>query len=133
MKYKITLKGIVYEVEVEKGEAIVLDEYEAMAPAPAVIAAAPVAIAAAPAAVAAAPAAAAATGAGDPVPAPLPGAIVNVKASVGQTVKEGETVIILEAMKMENEIPAPKAGKIVSILVSKGQTVASGDILFEIA
>ncbi|MFI3229421.1 MAG: biotin/lipoyl-containing protein [Bacillota bacterium] len=132
MKYKITLKGIVYEVEVEKGEAIVLDEYEAMAPAPAVVAAAPVAVAAAPVAIAA-PAAAAATGAGDPVPAPLPGAIVNVKASVGQTVKEGETVLILEAMKMENEIPAPKAGKIVSILVSKGQTVASGDILFEIA
>ncbi len=131
MKYKITLKGIVYEVEVEKGEAIVLDEYEAAAPAPAAKAAA-VAVAA-PAAVAAAPAASAATGAGDPVGSPLPGAIVAVKASVGQTVKEGETVMILEAMKMENEIPAPKAGKIVSILVSKGQTVAQGDVLFEIA
>ncbi len=131
MKYKITLKGIVYEVEVEKGEAIVLDEYEAMAPA-APVAAAP-AMVAAPASAPAPVAASSATGAGDPVPSPLPGAIVALKASVGQTVAEGETVMILEAMKMENEIPAPKAGKIVSILVSKGQTVAQGDVLFEIA
>lgn len=129
MKYKVTLKGTTYEVEVEKGEAILLDEYEAKAPA---APAAPAPAAAAPAA-APAPAPAAAAGAGDPVPSPLPGTVLAVKAQVGQAVKAGEAVMIIEAMKMENEIPAPKDGKITSILTPKGTSVDTGTVLFTIA
>ena len=126
MKYKVTLKGTTYEVEVEKGEAILLDEYEAKAPA-APAAAAPVAAAPAPVA---APAPAA--GAGDPVPSPLPGTVLDVKTQVGQAVKAGDAVMIIEAMKMENEIPAPKDGKITSILAPKGTSVDTGTVLFTI-
>ena len=126
MKYKVTLNNRVYEVEVEAGKAMLLDEYEAVAPsAPA--AAAPVAaapVAAAP--VAAAPAAPAITGAGDAVKAPMPGTILKVNVQNGQAVKEGDVLVVLEAMKMENEILAPKAGTITQVLVSKGSTVDTG-------
>ena len=117
MKYKVTLNGRTYEVEVEAGKAMLLSEYEAIAPAPA--AAAPVA-----AAPAAAPAAAgvAVTG-GNNVTAPMPGNILKVNVSVGQTVKEGDVLVVLEAMKMENEIFAPKAGTVAQVLVQKGSTV----------
>ena len=122
MKYKVTLKGRTYEVEVEAGEAILLDEYEAIAPsAPA---AAPAA--AAPAAAPAAPAAPVVTGAGDPVNAPMPGNILKVNVTAGQAVKAGEVLCILEAMKMENEIMAPKDGTVTQVLVSKGSTVDTG-------
>ena len=122
MKYKVTLKGRTYEVEVEAGEAILLDEYEAIAPsAPA--AAVP---AAAPAPAAAAPAAPAVTGAGDPVNAPMPGNILKVNVSQGQAVKSGDVLCVLEAMKMENEIMAPKDGTVTQVLVSKGSTVDTG-------
>lgn len=133
MKYKVTLNGKTYEVEVEKGEAVLLKEYEAAAPAAPV--AAPVATApAAPAAPAAAPAAASVQlGAGTAVNAPLPGTVLQIKASVGQAVKAGETVMIIEAMKMENEIGAPKDGKITSVVVQKGAAVKAGDPLFTIA
>lgn len=133
MKYKVTLNGKTYEVEVEKGEAVLLKEYEAAAPAAPV--AAPVATApAAPAAPAAAPAAASVQlGAGTAVNAPLPGTVLQIKASVGQAVKAGETVMIIEAMKMENEIVAPKDGKITSVVVQKGAAVNAGDPLFTIA
>ena len=128
MKYKVTLNGRTYEVEVEAGKAILLDEYEAIAPAPA--AAAPVAAAApAAAAPAAAPAAPAVTGAGDPVNAPMPGNILKVNVTAGQAVKEGELLVVLEAMKMENEIFAPKAGTVAQVLVSKGSTVDTGATL----
>lgn len=129
MKYKVTLNGKIYEVEVEKGEAVLLKEYEAAAPAaaPAAAAAAPVA----PAPVQAAPAAQ--LGAGTAVNAPLPGTVLQVKASVGQAVKAGETVMIIEAMKMENEIVAPKDGKITSVVAQKGAAVNAGDPLFTIA
>ena len=60
----------------------------------------------------------------------MPGNIIEVRANVGDTVAEGDVVIILEAMKLENEIMAPCAGKILSINVSKGDMVNSGDILF---
>ena len=125
MKYKVTLNGRTHEVEVEAGKAMLLDEYEAIAPAPA--AAAPVAAAApAAAAPAAAPAAPAVTGAGDPVNAPMPGNILKVNVKAGDKVKSGTVLVVLEAMKMENEIMAPKDGTVTQVLVSKGSTVDTG-------
>ena len=127
MKYKVTLKGRTYEVEMEAGEAILLDEYEAVAPSAPAAAPAAAAPAAAPApAAAAAPAAPAVTGAGDPVNAPMPGNILKVNVSQGQAVKSGDVLCVLEAMKMENEIMAPKNGTVTQVLVSKGSTVDTG-------
>ncbi len=124
MKYKVTLNGRTYEVEVEAGKAMLLDEYEAIAPAPAAPAASPTA---APAAAApAAPAAPAVTGAGDPVNAPMPGNILKVNVKAGDAVKAGTVLVVLEAMKMENEIMAPKDGTVTQVLVSKGSTVDTG-------
>ena len=128
MKYKVTLRGKTYEVEVEAGEAILLDEYEAVAPAPA---AAPVAAAPAAAPVAAAPAPAAAPTAapvagGEQVVSPMPGNILDIKVSVGQKVSSGDILIILEAMKMENEIVAPHDATIAQIITTKGAVVDTG-------
>ena len=97
MKYKVTLNGRTYEVEVEAGKAMLVDEYEAYAPAPAAPAA-PAAAPAAPAAPAASPAAALA--AGEVVKAPMPGVVLKVQVQQGQAVKAGQVLIILEAMKM---------------------------------
>ena len=124
MKYKVTLNGRTYEVEVEAGKAMLLDEYEAIAPAPAAAAAPVAAPAAAPAA--AAPAAPVVTGAGEAINAPMPGNILKVNVQNGQAVKAGEVLVVLEAMKMENEIMAPKAGTVTQVLVSKGSTVDTG-------
>ena len=131
MKYKITLKGTTYEVEVEKGEAMILDEYEAKSPVPpAPVAAAPVAVAAAPAAAPAAAAPApAAVAAGTVVPAPLPGNVFAIKVKEGDAVKAGDVLIVIEAMKMENEVCAPSDGVVKQIAVSKGAMVATGDTL----
>ena len=129
MKYKVTLNGRTYEVEVEAGKAMLLDEYEAVVPsAPA---AAPAAVAAAPVAAAptAAPAAPAAPVAGEAVTAPMPGTILKVNVTAGQAVKEGDLLVVLEAMKMENEIFAPKAGTIAQVLVNKGSSVDTGAAL----
>lgn len=135
MKYKITLKGKTYEVEVEQGEAMIVDEYAAYAPAPAAPAA-PVAVpspAAAPAAPAAPAAAApAAVAAGTPVASPLPGNVLAVKVSVGDAVKAGQVLMLIEAMKMENEVVAPSDGVVKQIVVNKGATVATGDTLLVI-
>ena len=128
MKYKITLKGTTYEVEVEKGEAMILDEYEAKSPVPpAPAAAAPVA--AAPVAAAPAAAAPAAVAAGTPVTSPLPGNIFAIKVKEGDAVKAGDVLIVIEAMKMENEVCAPSDGVVKQIAVSKGAMVATGDTL----
>ena len=127
MKYKITLNDRVYEVEVEKGVAEVVKEYDYVAPAPVAVpvAAAP---AAAPAAPAPAPAPVAAA-AGEKVNSPMPGIILNVLVKAGDTVTEGQNLMVLEAMKMENEILSPKAGKVAQVAVTKGSTVATGDLL----
>ena len=134
MKYKVTLKNKVYEVEVEQGEAMLVDEYDAVAPVPAAapVAAAPAAVAPAAAAPAAAPAPAA-VAAGDAVKSPMPGNILKILVSQGQQVKEGDVLIILEAMKMENEIVATKSGSVAQILVTKGQVVETGSPLIVIA
>ena len=128
MKYKVTLNGRTYEVEVEAGKAMLLDEYEAIVPAAAPVAA-PAAAPAPVAAPAAAPAAAAAPVAGDAVTAPMPGNILKVNVTPGQAVKEGDVLVVLEAMKMENEILAPKACTVKQVLVSKGSTVDTGATL----
>ncbi len=124
MKYKITLKGRTYEVEVERGEAMLLDEYEAKSPVPA---AAPAPVAAPAAAPAAGP-----VSAGTKVDSPLPGNILDIKVSVGQAVKKGDVLIIIEAMKMENEVAAPCDGVVKQIVTNKGTVVATGDTLLVI-
>ena len=133
MKYKVTLNGRTYEVEVEAGKAMLLDEYEAIAPAP--VAAAPAAAAAAaPEAAPAAPAAApVVTGNGTPVTASMPGTILRVNVAVGDKVKEGQLLVVLEAMKMENESMSPKEGTITQVVVTKGTTVDTGAPLVVIA
>ena len=132
MKYKVTLNGKTYEVEVEQGKAILLDEYEAIAPAPAAPAAS--AVPAAPAAPAApAPAAPVKLAAGETVSAPMPGNILRVDVAQGDTVKAGQILVILEAMKMENEIVAPKDGTIAQVVTSKGAVVDTGAPLIIIA
>lgn len=131
MKYTATLNGKQYEVELER-----IDAYEPMprygeapaaAPAPVAAPAAP-APAPAPAAQAPAPAAAPAAGA-TTVEAPMPGKILNIKVSAGQAVKFGETVIVMEAMKMETEIVAPADGTVAQILVKAGDAVDTGAAL----
>ena len=131
MKYKVTLNNRVYEVEVEEGQAMLIDEYELKTPA-APAAAAPV-VAAAPVAAPVAAAPAANLAAGEPVKSPMPGNILKICVTQGQKVNEGETLIILEAMKMENEIVATKAGTVAQIAVSKGAVVETGTVLAVIA
>ena len=126
MKYKVTLNGRTYEVEVEAGKAMLLDEYEAIAPAAPAAAPAPVAAAPAVAPAPAAAPAAAAPVAGEAVCAPMPGNILKVNVKAGDKVKSGTVLVVLEAMKMENEIMAPKDGTVTQVLVSKGSTVDTG-------
>lgn len=121
MKYKVTLNNRVYEVEVEMGQAMLIDEYDAVAPA---APAAPTAVPAAPAAPVAVPAAALASG--EVVKAPMPGNILKINVAPGQKVEEGDVLIVLEAMKMENEIVATKSGTVAQVAVSKGAVVETG-------
>lgn len=114
--YRITVNGNVYDVTVE--------ETGATASAPV----APVASAAPKAAPAKAPAATGTQGA-TKVNAPMPGKILSVKVKVGATVKRGDVILILEAMKMENEVVAPADGTIASVDVNEGATVEAGDVL----
>lgn len=129
-KYKITVDGTAYTVEVEDLGAGA--PAGAVAPAPAAAAPAPAPVAAAPAPAAAAPAAApapAAGGAGAPVTAPMPGKILRVAVSVGAPVKNGDLVLVLEAMKMENEIFSPADGVVKEIRARDGETVNTGDVM----
>ena len=120
MKYIVNLNGKNYEVEVEEAEAVITGVAEAVA--------APVAAAPVQAAPAAAPSAAVSAD-GAKVIAPMPGTILSVDKNVGDTVAEGDVIMILEAMKMENEMVAPCAGTIKQILVSKGSTVDTDAVL----
>ncbi len=117
---RITVNGVAYDVTVQDmgdGEAAAASAPIAAAPAPT----------AAPAAPAAAPKAAAAEG--EPVKSPMPGTVLEVKVKEGDTVKSGDTVIVLEAMKMENAIVAPRDATIASVNVTRGQSVESGAVL----
>ena len=106
-KYRVTVNGTAYEIE--------LEELTGAAPAPA--AAAP------------APAPAAASAGGEQVTSPMPGTILDVNVSQGASVKKGDVLMILEAMKMENEIMCPCDGKVASINAAKGAAVESGTLL----
>ncbi len=131
MKYVVTLNGKNYEVEVSETEATVLNVTDAPAAAPVAV---PAPVAAPAPAVAPAPAAAPAPVAstsleGEKVVAPMPGTVLGVKVNVGDAVKAGDVVIVLEAMKMENDIVAPCDGTIQQILVQKSSTVNTDDVL----
>ena len=131
--YRITVNGNVYDVVVEETAGGVAAAPVAAQPKAVPVPAAPqVPVPAAPAApqvpVQTAPAASGTQG-GVKVTAPMPGKILAVKANVGQAVKRGDVIIVLEAMKMENEIVAPEDGTIASIEVSEGKAIEAGDIL----
>lgn len=119
--YRITVNGTAYDVAVEELGA---GTVSAAAP----VAAAPVAAAPAAPAPAAAPAASGSAGS-VVVSSPMPGKILGVKANVGAAVKQGDVILVLEAMKMENEVVAPQDGTIASINVSTGDSVEAGDTL----
>ena len=126
MKYVVNLNGKNYEVEVTEQEAVVTNVTAATA-AP-VVTPAPVA-APAPAA---APAAQTVSADGTTIPSPMPGTILSIAVSVGQAVKSGDMLMVLEAMKMENDIVAPCDGTVKQILVSRGATVNTDDVLIVI-
>ena len=113
-KYRVNVNGSLYEIEVEEMDA-------------SAVSAAPAAPAAPKAPVAAAPAA------GAQVKAPMPGNILDVKVATGASVKKGDVLVILEAMKMENEIQAPCDGKITGMNVRKGDTVETQALICTIA
>lgn len=126
--YRITVNGTTYDVQVEE-----------LSNAPQAVPTAPVAAAPAAAAPTAAPTAAAPTPAptgasgGVKVNAPMPGNILDIKVNVGDKVSANQVVVVLEAMKMENEIVTPAAGTVASVNVTKGQAVNSGDVLITVA
>ena len=126
-KYTITVNGTAYEVEVKEAGVVASAPKAAAAPkaAPAPAPAPKAAPAPAPAPKAAAPVAAGAT----TVSAPMPGKVLSVNVKVGDAVKAGDVLMILEAMKMQNEIMAPADGTVSDVRVSAGQTVGTGDVM----
>ena len=121
-KYKVNVNGTAYEITLE-----VVDENEAASAAPAAPAApAPVAV---PAPVAPVAAPAPAPAGGETVKSPMPGTILAVNVTAGQSVKKGDVLVVLEAMKMENEIQAARDGVVASVAVTKGATVETGAVL----
>ena len=123
---KVSVNGIPFEVELKQpiNPAKAITRPKVVAPAPAAAApAAPVARPAAPAAPA---------GAGSPVKAPLPGTISSINVKVGDKVNVGDTVVVLEAMKMQNNIEAENSGTVSSILVNQGDSVMEGATLITI-
>ena len=122
---KVSVNGIPFEVELKRpiNPVHAIKKPKVAAPKPAAPAPAPAAAAPKPAA----PAAAA--GAGNPVKAPLPGTISSISVKVGDQVNVGDTVLVLEAMKMQNNIEAEKDGKVTAICVKPGQAVLEEDAL----
>ena len=133
MKYIVTMNGKQYEVEVEGMSAfhmLTRQEIASGVSTPVVPVTAPVPVAAAPVAAAPAPKAAPApAGGAGALTAPMPGTVLDIKVAEGAAVTAGQVVLILEAMKMENEITAPADGTVASIPVAKGASVNSGDTL----
>ena len=123
-KYTITVNGTAYEVEVEEA-GVVASAPKAVAPKAAPAPAPAPKAAPAPAPKAAAPVAAGAT----TVSAPMPGKVLSVNCKVGDAVKAGDVLMILEAMKMQNEIMAPADGTVSDVRVSANQTVSTGDVM----
>ena len=111
-KYKVNVNGTNYEIEIELMSETEASSVKAAAPAQAPAQSAPVA-----------------AGEGEQVTSPMPGTILDVKVNVGDTVKKGQVLMILEAMKMENEIMAGVDGQITSVGVTKGASVQTGDML----
>ena len=120
---RITVNGTAYDVQVE-------ELGEGTAP---VAAAAPAPVSAPKAAPAAPKAKAAPVGEGEPLKSPMPGTILSVNVKAGQKVKKGDILVILEAMKMENEIVAPKDATVTGINGSKGESVDSGTVRLTLA
>ena len=108
MKYELKLNGRTYEVEVELAEPMQMSEFMAYAPAPA------------------APAGASGKTA---VKAPFPGTVLKVNVSAGASVKKGDVLVVLEAMKMENDICAPEDGVVASVSTQNGAAVSAEDVL----
>ena len=129
-KFQIVVNGTSYEVEVEEiGAGASAAPIPAAPAAPAAVAPAPKAAPAPAAKPAAAPAPKAAPAGAETIKAPMPGTIMDIKVSGGQWVKKGDVLLILEAMKMENEGMAPRDGVVASVMTSKGAQVNSGDAL----
>lgn len=121
----VTVNGTAYQVELENAQAAPAVAPVSAAPAPAAAQAAP-----APVQAASKPAA---SGAGKAVTSPLPGVIIGIKVNVGDTVKAGQEVAVLEAMKMENSIEATHDGTVTAIHVAKGDSVLEGAAVVTIA
>ena len=113
-KYLVNVNGTDYEITLEEVKDGAEFPKKAAAPAPAAAPAAPVA---------------AAPAGGEKVVAPMPGTIVSIAVSAGQSVKSGDVLLVLEAMKMENEIMAPRDGVVAGVHVNKGDSVDSGSLL----
>lgn len=124
MRYIVTINNKNYEVEVEKGQASIVKTTEVASQSIPVVT---TAIFLAPVNTAVP------TSNGERLISPMPGTIIDIKVNIGEKVKKGNVILIMEAMKMENEIVASKDGVVVQIIVVKGSSVSTGDVLAVIA